>query len=127
MEPIFNREGKTVGWLYRDVIFNHRGFHRAFINNSAVYNYQCRYLGRFDNGFLRDCNGRAVSFVHGASGGPATPSVEDPPISPGTSIPPLAPVPPAPPVPPVSYPGWSVLDFENFINAKFSVQPRHAK
>ena len=117
MEPIFNCAGKTVGWLYRDVIFNRRGFHQAFINNSAVYTYQCRYLGRFENGFLRDRDGRAVSFMYGARGGPATPTAEDPPIPPSSSIPPVAPVPPAPPVPPVSYLGWSVLDFEGFLTA----------
>ena len=117
MEPIFNRGGKTVGWLYCDVIYDREGVNRAFINNNAVYTYQCRYLGRFENGFLRDRDGRAVSFVRGASGGPATPSTEDPPVPPSPSIPPVAPVPPAPPAPAVSYLGWSVLDLEGFLQA----------
>ncbi len=117
MDPIFNREGKTVGWLHRDAILDRDGVHRAFINSSAVYTYQGRYLGRFEDGFLRDRDGHAVSFVRGASGGPTTPTAEVPPTPPRPSIPPLAFVPPAPPVPPVTYLGWSVLDFESFLKA----------
>ena len=116
MEPIFNREGKTVGWLDGNAIIDRNGLHRAFIDNGAVYTYRSRYLGRFEKGFLRDRNGRVVSFVRGASGGPTTPTTEVPPIPPSPSIPPVAAIPPAPPTTSVWWLGWSVLDFEGFLN-----------
>ena len=83
MEPIYDQNGRTVGWLKEDVIYDIDGTPRAFIREGAVFNYEGDYLGRLDRGFFRDRNGDAVAFMRGASGGP---------------VPEVAPVPPAPPL-----------------------------
>jgi len=38
MEPIYDQNGRTVGWLKEDVIYDIDGTSRAFIREGAVFN-----------------------------------------------------------------------------------------
>ena len=52
MQPIYGRNGRTVGWLNNDgVIYDRNNRYRAFVQNGVVYTYQGRHLGVLDRGF----------------------------------------------------------------------------
>jgi hypothetical protein len=72
MEPIFDRNGKTVGWLQDDVVYDLNGANLAFVFRGALFSYDGRHLGSFSNKFFLDREGKAVAFIRGASG-PAIP------------------------------------------------------
>ena len=94
MRPIFDKDGKTVSWLSKDVIYDLRGETIAFIKDKEVFNYVGKYIGIFENGFFRDKSGHAVAFLTGAYGGPSLPSPEIPPVPP---VPATHPIPSSPP------------------------------
>lgn len=116
MGPIFNRQGRTVGWLNGDVIYDRNNRYRAFVSDGNVFTYQGRHLGIIDQGFFRDKRGYCVAFMDGATGGPIPPIPEIAPIPPIPPIPPIAPIPPVPPIAPVGSLNWSQLDWEAFLN-----------
>lgn len=115
MEPIYDRNGQTVGWLKDGVIYDRTPKPRAFIHNGAIFTYDRRYIGRFDNGYFRDRSGRSVAFIKSASGGPILPIPEIPPTPPILPIPPIAPIPPISPIPAMPSLSWSNLDWETFL------------
>jgi sporulation protein YlmC with PRC-barrel domain len=117
MEPIFDKNGKTVGWLNNLVIHDRSATYRAFIAGAAVYDFSGRYLGRFRQGFFRDKRGNAVAFLKGARGGPLLPFTEFPPFAPFPPFPPLRPLPELPPLPPLDTLKWSALSFEDFLTS----------
>lgn len=117
MQPIYGRNGQTVGWLNDGgVIYDRNNRYRAFVQNGAVYTYNGRHLGILDRGFFRDRQGHAVTFMDGADGGPLPPIPAIAPIPPIPPIPPISPIPPIAPITPVGSLGWSKLDWEGFLN-----------
>lgn len=116
LEPIFDRNGRTVAWFKENVLFNLEGRAVAFRNNNSIVSYRARHLGVIDRGFIRDRNGHAVAFMRGASGGPVQPVPQVPPVPRVPQVPPVPPVPPIPPVPAVPSLSWSSMDWESFLN-----------
>jgi len=106
MSPIYGRTGAVVAWVNGDRIISLEGQHLAFIRNEAVYSYQSRYLGRFFGGFFRDHSGNAVTFVHGAVGGPMHPAGSLHPVPPLPAVAPATPLPPAAPRAPIDTLSW---------------------
>jgi len=39
MEPIFDRSGRTVGWIKDGIIYDRSSKYRAFIHNGAIFSY----------------------------------------------------------------------------------------
>jgi len=115
MNPIYDKNERTVGWLAENVIYDIDDTPRAFIGNGAVFNYEGDYIGMPNSGFFRDKTGDAVAFMEGASGGPLLPVLEVAPVPPVPAIPPVPPIPPTPPVPPVPSLSWSNLGWEEFL------------
>jgi hypothetical protein len=115
MCPVFERSGKTVGWINDGVIFDMAQQARAFIRGESVYNFQGRYLGRLENGFLRDPRGNAVAFLTGATSGPPMPITENP-RPPVLPIPHSLPIPKEAPIPQVSSRMWSSINWEQFLS-----------
>jgi len=66
MEPIFNSQGRTVGWIEDNVIYDRNNRYRAFIEDGNIFNYQGKHLGVLDTGFFRDKRGHCVAFLDGA-------------------------------------------------------------
>lgn len=116
MEPIHDRNGRTLGWLRESTILDLNNRHRAFISDNAVFAYQGQYLGTFDRGFFRDRQGDVVAFIKGAEGGPLTPITEIPPIPAIPPIPPIPPMPPIPPIPPIGSLSWSEVSWEAYLS-----------
>jgi hypothetical protein len=115
MEPIFDRNGRTVGWLHGDVIYDRSNRARAFVQGGAVYTYHGNYLGRLDRGFFRDRSGHAVASMAGAQGGPLTPPTERPPSPPVPSRAPLQPRPSLAPLAPMPSLSWSGVPWEVYL------------
>jgi hypothetical protein len=119
IKPIYNRFGKTVGWITNDFIFDRAGHACAFVWNGAVVSYSGGHRGHFEQGFFRDWEGHAVAFVEGAAGGPLTPLTEPPPPLPAlqlpTKRPPATAVPAAPTTTRFSL-SWSREDWAQFLS-----------
>ena len=118
MTPIYNRQGRTIAWINKIYIYDLYGRNvLGFINNNAVFTFECKHLGWFKNGFFRDKSGYAVAFIQGANNGPITPITQIPPIPPITSIPPIPSIPPLHLTLPIDKLSWSILTWENYINS----------
>ncbi len=110
MEPIFDRNGKTVGWLQEDVVYDLDGANLAFIFREALFSFDGRHLGSFSHKFFLDEEGKAVAFVRGASGPMVPPLPSAIPVPPKTAAPPPLPsrtTSSVPPMPPVHSLTWS--------------------
>jgi hypothetical protein len=92
-EPIWNRQGRVVGWLDGDNIRDREGGAKAFIYGENVIAYRNGgHRGWFVSGVFRDRRGRVVAFISSAtrimiparSGIPGVPSFGG---LPGRSIP----------------------------------------
>jgi len=116
MTAIFDRHGKTVGWLASGVIFGPHHQPRAFTRRSGVFSFSGHQIGRIETGFIRDREGHAVAFLKGAENGPPTPVVEISPPPPVLPIPPFTPVPSEAPVPPTASRFWSSVDWDHFLS-----------
>jgi hypothetical protein len=116
MEPIYNKDGLTVGWLNDDVVYNMAATPCAFIKNGNLFDYEGIYIGILDRGFFRDNNGYAVAFMRDASGGPLPPIPEISPVPPIPAVPPMPPIPQIPPIPSIPSFNWSNISWEKYIN-----------
>ncbi|TES85194.1 MAG: hypothetical protein E3J89_05025 [Candidatus Aminicenantes bacterium] len=119
MEPIYDQNGRTVGWLKEDVVYYIDGSPCTFIRNGNIFNYEGDYLGRLNRGFFRDKDGNAVAFMRGATGGPIPPISEVSPVPPIPAIPTIPPIPAVPPVPPIPSLNWSNISWEEFLKGGF--------
>jgi len=114
-EPIYDRHGLVVGWLYDQVIYDAETRYRARLRGSAVYSFTARHLGHLNRGFFRDRAGFAVAFLSDAEGGLELPRCE------AASLPlslPDAPIPPLPSQPPMQATprsDWSPLTWDQFL------------
>lgn len=74
----YNREGRPIAWISDNQdypsIFLFDGMPVAWISDDALYDYAGRYLGWFQDGWVRDRRGHAVFFTAEATGGPAKPA-----------------------------------------------------
>jgi hypothetical protein len=117
--PIFDRIGRTVGWLDGEVVRLPNGQHIAFVSNNGVHDYGGRCIGYFEDGYFRDSSGNAVAFVQGATGGPLPPLPQLPPLPPLFPLAPIAPIPSIPPIPPIFTLHWSALSWDQFLTGDF--------
>lgn len=115
VEPIFDREGRTVGWRKRDVVYGMDGVARAFVFNRVLYSRAGAFLGRFEDDMYRDPAGRIVAFEREATGGPLLPVTEPPPVAPPPELrPPVPKFAPAPP-PPMRSMRWSERSWDELL------------
>jgi len=117
MEPIFDRTGTVIGWLHEGRFLDRSNLYRGFLSGEAIHSMSGNYLGKFQNGFIRDKNGKAVAFIKGASGGPILPLAKVPQIPPIPPIPPLKSIPSIPPIPQIPSLAWGT-DWESFLNGQ---------
>jgi hypothetical protein len=82
MDAIYDREGKTVAWRRRDVVYALDGRARGFIANRGLHTLKGDYLGRFEDGVFRDPRGRILGYEDGASGAGMLPLPLPKPVAP---------------------------------------------
>ncbi len=112
MEPIYDRQGRVIGWIHDGRILDGQNRYRGFLSGDSLHAMNGRYLGRYRRGFFRDRSGAAVAFTAGSTGGPLTPITQIPPIPP---IGPINPIPPISPIAPIESLNWGD-DWEVFLN-----------
>lgn len=116
MKPIFNRHGRTIGWLDNGIIYDRKNCYRAFIRNGNIFTYEALHLGIVDEGIFRDKKGFCIAFMDDAFADPMLPIPEITPNPPVLTTPPATPIPPTPPkVSSVSY-YWNPLKWEVFLD-----------
>jgi hypothetical protein len=120
MEPIFNRDGRVVGWIRPPgAIVDDQGNYRAFISNGAIFDYRSHYLGRLHDGYIWDQDGNAVASIVGASNGPVLPREGVIPRPPAVGPEPARPSPP--PVQeriPAYSKRWSEMSWDEFLSGR---------
>jgi hypothetical protein len=96
MEPVFDADGWTVAWIYKQqFLIDAASTLRAIMRGRAVFSKERRVLAEFADGFFWDARGEAIAFVSGATNGPALPGLRASPaapIPPTISVPSLAPI-----------------------------------
>ena len=115
MQAIYNKQGKTVGWLsYRD-LYNLSGTYIGFIKNHGVYNLKSKYCGSLKQSVFRDENGFVVAFMEGAKNVPTLSTLKTSPTEPmkksKPSIKPIGTI----PAPKLNRLQWSKINWNSFI------------
>lgn len=116
MKPIFNRHGRTIGWLYNGVIYDRRNCCRAFITDCHVFSYNAQYLGIIHKGVIFDQKGHRIAYLDEASYDPMLPI---PQITPPPPTPSYAPKIPLHTIPAKIFNAshyWSPLRWETFLD-----------
>ena len=115
MQVIYNKQGRTVGWLSGKDLYSTNGYFIGYLIDNAMYNHKSQYCGTLKQSFFRDMGGYVVAFLSGAKNGPALPSLKSLPSKPTKRVRPSTKVgPPAPAPKPRKY-VWSKLEWEAFI------------
>lgn len=118
--PVFNKNGKAAYFLDKDKIhiYDWDGKPAAFVEKGAIFNFKKKHLGWYDEGWLRDPDGKCVGFAEPGKGGPNPPKTKtaDPPADKKEppDIPEIKEIPARPPRIPI----WSLLSDQEFFKGK---------
>lgn len=116
MEPIFNRHGRTIGWLYNGVIYDRKNCYRAFIRDNNIFTFDAQHLGIIYKGIVRDKRGLCIAFMDSASSDPMLPIPGITPAPPILAIPPTIPIPNMPSQVSPASSHWNPLKWEAFLD-----------
>jgi hypothetical protein len=85
----YNKSGSLIAYTEDNChVFRFTGEPLAYINEDSVYTYEGKYLGFYQDGWIRDKEGMCVFFTKDAKGGPSRAMKEiGPVISPKLKIP----------------------------------------
>jgi len=88
MEIIFyNSQGHPTAYTEDEVyIYLFSGQPVAYIDDSSVFAYNGRHLGRFEDGWIRDNQGNCVFFTEDSSGVPMKPMKSMKPMRPMNTL-----------------------------------------
>ncbi|WP_210149734.1 4-fold beta flower protein [Paeniglutamicibacter terrestris] len=119
MDPIFNKNGAVVAWLYGKDILDLGGAHRGFVNGSSVISYQKGYhLGWFEQGVFWDSQNRAIGMTRDISASIPRPGLSGVPGRPGIGGRPGRPGIPGTPGKPGRSGGWSTQEWNDWMPSK---------
>jgi hypothetical protein len=116
MEPIFSAQAQVVGWYGNEAIYDPTGQPRARVRAKDIFSLNGQYLGRIENGYVRDARGDAVAFMKGAVGAPITPSPRVVPTAPNLRPIIAAANPRVKPYAASASTRWSEKDWETFLS-----------
>ena len=126
LEPIFDRAGRTVGWLNDCAVLDREARALAFVDRGGVFAYDGQHRGWLQSGLFYDRRGRAVAFTTQANGRVSLPLTEAPPLPPVVPVPRLPPVPRVPPLNPVWSCRWSDDPWDAVLGPTTSASARAA-
>lgn len=97
------------------LFINKNGKNLGFVKNNVVYNYKGIHRGWLENGIIRDLNGFCLGFSRGYTDSPSpiTPIPQIPPIKPIPQIPTTKPIPQIPRLKPIKKFSWSQIPLSN--------------
>ena len=116
MIEFWDRHGQPVAYVDDDgeSVYLWNGTPCGWISDSGVYAYSGRFLGSFDDGWVRDLRGSCVFFADDSVGGPVRPVRQVRPVRGVRGVRPVRGVRQVKPVRPVSSLGWSPLSGDQF-------------
>jgi hypothetical protein len=118
MEAIMDRDGRTVAWRRRDVVYDLSGRALAFVFDRNLFWRDGSHIGRVEDGLYRDPDGHVLAFEHGATGGPLLPAPQRAPVAPRPELrPPVPRFAPAPPAP-MRRVSWSPQTWEALVGRR---------
>ncbi|MEC3906122.1 hypothetical protein VOI54_03775 [Tamlana sp. 2201CG12-4] len=115
MQSIYNKKGKTVGWLSNEDIYDVKGDFIGYIKNNAVYNRSSEYCGSLNQSVFRDRNGYVVAFMGGATKLRVLPALKPAPTKPNKKRKPHLKKPSSSSTPKSIKLGWSSIGWDSFI------------
>ena len=110
---IFDKDGNPILILHKNGrLVNFNGKSVGFLDGDSVFDYNGRHRGWFKNGVLRDHDGFCVGFTKRAkdSSVPVFPITKIPPIPSIAEIEPIRPIKSAKPIKPIKKLSWSNFD-----------------
>lgn len=114
----YNKQGRPVAWIGDNKnfpsIFLFNGQPVAWLSDDSIYNYSGKYLGWFQDGWVRDRNGHAVFYTAEATGGPAKPARQARPARGARAVRPARAAREPRPAKPARTTSWSPLSDESF-------------
>jgi len=114
----YNSQGHPTAYTEDEVhIYLFSGQPVAYIDDSSVYAYNGRHLGRFEDGWIRDNQGNCVFFTEDASGGPMKPMKSMRPMKGMKSMKPMKSMKQMKPMRPMNTSSWSELSREQFFES----------
>ena len=119
--PIFDKKGKTSYYLDQDKvhIYSWEGEAVAFVEKGAVFSFKKKHLGWYDEGWLRDLDGKCIGCTEPGKGGPNPPRAKHPAEPPAEKKePPEKPEITETPERPVRKPMWSEFSEADFFAGK---------
>ena len=113
---MYNAEGQAVAYVDADgeSIYLYDGTPAGFLQDGGIYAYSGRFVGWFEQGWVRDSNGHAVFFTESAGGGPIRPVRQVRPVRGVRQVRPVRGVREVRPVRPVFSSTWSAVSHEGF-------------
>lgn len=116
MVDFYDRGGNAVAYCEDgENIYTWDGRPIAFLKSEKIFNYSGKLIGRFENGWFRDRDGKCLLFTAQAQGGPVTPVKKVKPVKGVKRVKPVKPVTEVPPVKPVNSLSWSNKAFDALI------------
>jgi len=115
----YDSKGKAVAYLDTDNthIFLYNGKAAGYLNDDAVYSYGGKHLGWYEDGWIRDKNGKCVFFTENTTGsGPVRPVKNVRPVKSVKSIKPVKSVKQVKSIKSAKSLSWSSLSGESFFN-----------
>lgn len=78
--PIYDKHGRSSYFLDLDKIhlYSWDGKPAAFVEKSAVFTFKGAHLGWYDEGWLRDPEGKCIGYAEPGKGGPNPPKMKPP-------------------------------------------------
>jgi hypothetical protein len=118
--PIHDRKGNAAFYLDQDKIhiYSWAGEPVGFVEKGAIFTFKAKFLGWYDEGWIRDQDGKCVGFTEPGKGGPNPPAARHPDPPPDHQEPPEKPEIRETPGRPVRRPLWSSLSDSEFFAAK---------
>jgi len=119
--PLYNKKGKANFFLDEDKIhiYSWAGVPVAFVEKAGVYNYAKKHLGWYEDGWLRDAEGKCLAMAEpGGKSVPNPPRIKHPEAPGAKQEPPERPVIEAHPGRPVRKAAWSAQSDEQFFQGK---------
>lgn len=111
----YDSNGKPIAYTDDgEHIYTFSGRPVAYINQDSIYSFSGKYLGRLENGMIRDNDGCVALFSQNATGGPLKPVKQLKPLKGLKALKSLKGLKELKPLKPLSSSTWSRLSGEQF-------------
>lgn len=113
---LYDKKGKPIAYIENNEdIYLFTGEPVAYIYNNEIFGFNGFHIGWFENGWMRDLDGRYVLYTRNAYGGPIKPVVKVAPIKKIKKIKPIKKIKKLSKIKKTSLFSWSNLEGKEFL------------